>query len=741
MLIRRRLEPLKGKSGSAPTSALTMELSSCLIVAPLIIALAVGGQTAFAAVEAPKPAAPAADEGRTPPRLSLIEGAASFWRPGAADWVAARLNTPLEPGDTLYTAAGARLEIQIGAHTFVRSGEETELGIESQEPDFLQLKVTSGHVAVDLRPLEPGHTVEIDTPAAALSIEQSGYYRVDVAEDRSTFTARRGGRATVTPGGGEGTVLTPADQVVVGGGDTPRLTTATPPEMDAWDRWNYDRTDHILGAASRNYLPPDVSGADTLDHYGDWRMTPNYGPVWAPRDEPADWAPYSTGQWVWDPYYGWTWVDDAPWGWAPYHYGRWVYDNDYWAWAPGPIAGPPPYAPALVAFFGFGGVSVGFGLPFVSWAALGWGEPCIPWWGPVGFVGVTWWGGWFGPHHHHHDGSFGVHDFHNAHVGHGLVTVNRDHFGHGRIERAPFAGLDTHRMQFLRNGPAVKPGAHSLAPAGRSVQGHVFRPPAAALTKGVVATRPPQSTAGRLAAAGLHAGATNAPAARLVSPSHPPSAGHMTGRTTAFGANVSGGHIEPLSGAGRQAATLGGARPPSTARSSRWPAPPPPPHASFAPSHGSVQGGRYGTLSMATQGRTSTGAGRGPLPSTPRFAPPPRPQARGGWGWASPGADRTRADSATDQRMAAPPPRSFADVPRSGAGGGFTAVQPRSLPAPRPQAPAMEAPRAQVPRTQAYSGGRGAVGRMNAPRQQWSGTSHFNFGGGHSSGGSHGRGR
>jgi len=52
---------------------------------------------------------------------------------------------------------------------------------------------------------------------------------------------------------------------------------------------------------------------------------------------PSGWAPYTTGSWTFDPAYGWTWVDTAPWGWAPYHHGRWVSVNGFWGWAPGPV--------------------------------------------------------------------------------------------------------------------------------------------------------------------------------------------------------------------------------------------------------------------------------------------------------------------------------------------------------------------------------------------------------------------
>ena len=336
---------------------------------------------------------------RTPPRLSFTDGEVSFLRPGADDWTPARVNTALAAGDELYTAESANLELQIGARAFARAGENTQLGLTSLEPDFLQLRVTSGHVSLDLRSLKTGQTFEIDTPNAAFTVERSGYYRVEVDGETTTFTSRRGGRATVTPASGESATIAASEQVVVSGTDAPQVETYAAPELDAWDRWNYARTDDQLDAVSARYVPSGVYGANDLDHYGDWRVVPTYGAVWVPRRVAVGWAPYSTGRWIYDPYYGWTWVDDAPWGWAPYHYGRWVHLSGYWGWCPGPIVARPYYAPALVAFYGGGGFSVGvtIGTPYVGWVALGWGEPLVPWWGPARFRGHPRWAGWGGP--------------------------------------------------------------------------------------------------------------------------------------------------------------------------------------------------------------------------------------------------------------------------------------------------------------------------------------------------------
>ncbi|HKA55502.1 MAG TPA: hypothetical protein VKJ47_17760, partial [Candidatus Binatia bacterium] len=110
----------------------------------------------------------------TPPRLSLIDGEVSFWRPGAEDWTPARLNTPLTAGDELYADSSAACELQVGPQAYVRAGEATELGVSSIEPDFLQVSFTSGAGAVDVRELPPSYTIEIDTPQGAFTLERPG---------------------------------------------------------------------------------------------------------------------------------------------------------------------------------------------------------------------------------------------------------------------------------------------------------------------------------------------------------------------------------------------------------------------------------------------------------------------------------------------------------------------------------------------------------------------------------------
>jgi len=432
--------------------------------------------------------------GRTPPRLSYINREVSLLRPGAQDWSPAQANTPLAPGDELYTSTQGDLEMQVGTRAFVRAWGDTQLGLANQEPDFLQFRVTNGHVSLDLRSLDPGRTVELDTPHAAFTIDHPGYYRADVTQERTSFITRRAGQATMTSAGGQAVAIAPTEEVVLQGTPTPTVQSYVAPELDTWDQWNYARTDHLLEAVSARYVPSDVYGVDDLDQHGSWRVVQAYGPVWVPETIPAGWVPYSTGRWIWDPYYGWTWVDVAPWGWAPYHYGRWVFVDGFWAWAPGPVVVRPAYAPALVGFFGAPGIRATVGAPVVSWVALGWGEPVVPWWGRAGFIGRPWWGGWGGPRVVNNVvinrttvvNVNNITVYRNVTVQNAVVAVRQEHFGARPIQEARINQVDVHRLEPVRGPLRVAPSASSFVAASA----HAARPPEAMAARPVVATRP-----------------------------------------------------------------------------------------------------------------------------------------------------------------------------------------------------------------------------------------------------------
>ena len=151
----------------------------------------------------------------TPARLSYLYGEVSFWRAGADDWAPATLNTPLAPGDILYAGPNGNIEIQVGPHAFVRAAYGTQIGLDNQEPEYTQFRVTGGQVALDLRGLAANSAIEVDTPNAAFTVDRPGYYHLDVSQDSSRLGVYRGGSATMTPAGGAATPIGANQQVVV----------------------------------------------------------------------------------------------------------------------------------------------------------------------------------------------------------------------------------------------------------------------------------------------------------------------------------------------------------------------------------------------------------------------------------------------------------------------------------------------------------------------------------------------
>src|SRR5262249_60330309 len=123
-----------------------------------------------------------------------------------------------------------------------RGGGATDSGWANREAGFVQFKVSSGHVSIDVRSLDQHQVVEIDTPQAAFTIDHPGYYRVDVDPTQTSLITRRGGRATMTPAGGHSDAVTPTEEVVLAGAPNPSVQAYGAPDLDAWDQWNYTRT-------------------------------------------------------------------------------------------------------------------------------------------------------------------------------------------------------------------------------------------------------------------------------------------------------------------------------------------------------------------------------------------------------------------------------------------------------------------------------------------------------------------
>jgi hypothetical protein len=313
-------------------------------------------------------------------RISYINGAVSFAPAGVNNWVAAAVNRPLTMGDQIYADQGGRAEVHIPGTAF-RLGDRTAFEFMDLDDRTAQIRLSSGELDIRLRRLAAN--LEIDTPNLAFMPSRPGEYRVDVNTDNGqTYVTVRDGEGQVTTAAGAVTVHAGQQAQVVGAGQQAQYKINAAPGYDRFDRWVISRNQREDRYANARYVSPDMVGYEDLGEYGTWRETPDYGEVWVPNSVAAGWAPYHDGHWAWIDPWGWTWVDDAPWGFAPFHYGRWAYVGGYWGWCPGPVAVAPVYAPALVAWVGFGagfGISVGWsGGPAVGWFPLGPRDVYVP---------------------------------------------------------------------------------------------------------------------------------------------------------------------------------------------------------------------------------------------------------------------------------------------------------------------------------------------------------------------------
>jgi hypothetical protein len=318
-------------------------------------------------------------------RISRVSGNVSLKRGDSGDTVSAGVNAPLEVGDYISTDNSARAEVQIDNSNLVRVSNDTQLRFTKLDPTDHSLQLAQGTVELRIFSMNDANPT-IETPSVTVRPDEPGRYVVRVTADGDTQITVREGSADVADDQGSQT-LTPGQTMVAtgdpSGASFQYISTVADTDFDSWT----DSLDvQVANAPVPSYVNDNVVGADDLNQYGQWVDNSTYGEVWQPTGVGPGWSPYSAGSWVWEPYYGWTWVSYEPWGWAPYHYGNWFYAADAgWCWYPGPAYERPYYRPALVAFFGYGGgdfnLALGFGDGDIGWVPVGPFEPFYPWWG------------------------------------------------------------------------------------------------------------------------------------------------------------------------------------------------------------------------------------------------------------------------------------------------------------------------------------------------------------------------
>jgi len=314
-------------------------------------------------------------------RLAFTQGTVSYHDSQRTDWEPATINQPMSTGDAIWTEPGAHSEVSI-AGTRVRLDGATQLDMVALDDQRTRLQVDQGRVDIKTVDFDNRQPYEIVTPRGVASLQQQGDYYVEAGstQDPTRLGVRQGAAQFQAPDGRTLAVRAGEVAEVSGDGSTMQLHTikAPPPPMPQY----WAQRDRVVAYEQPpQYLSAGVTGYEDLNYYGTWNNDPEYGQVWSARNVPVGWSPYTTGRWVYQPVYGWTWVDEQPWGFAPYHYGRWAQRNNRWFWVPPERSQRAVYAPALVAFIG--GTELGIALGMqprrpVGWFPLGPREIYVP---------------------------------------------------------------------------------------------------------------------------------------------------------------------------------------------------------------------------------------------------------------------------------------------------------------------------------------------------------------------------
>jgi hypothetical protein len=314
--------------------------------------------------------------GATYARIRYFEGGVTLQRENEEAGFVPELavNSPLIPGDEVWTGADGRLEMQLADGSILRLDTDSQLTLlnladrEATFDDTTLVALLQGSLYVRTEGFDARERrFQIDTPAGSIFLLSPGVFRVDVTAPGVTTLASYRGVAEI---------FSEEVSVIAHSGEHVSAAPGRGPSearpfntlrRDEFDLWAEARDDTIASAVSAEGVRPDVPEpvrpyVSELSRYGDWQHDPTYGWIWIPDDVASTWRPYYYGHWVFSPI-GFVWVSSEPWGWAPYHYGRWHHASGYgWFWAPGHLfsgayvrwaIGPSYYAWSPLGYYGY----------------------------------------------------------------------------------------------------------------------------------------------------------------------------------------------------------------------------------------------------------------------------------------------------------------------------------------------------------------------------------------------------
>lgn len=288
-------------------------------------------------------------------RLSLVQGDVRFTREAHGDpladqkaqWETAQANLPIRQGYVVATDNGrAEVEFENGAMAFLNENTVLEFFDLSLDDGArtTRLVLRQGSASFYVNPANDDY---FSVTGGDFTVEANGKssFRLNNYDDGSNVDVLMGHASVLHKK--ETTQLSKGQSLSMKAGEN-SVSIGRLPSDDDFDHWVSGRIDTVSSAtnASLQYTntPYYAPGYADLYTYGAWSSCGGYGYGWRPFGASLGWSPFTMGQWIMDPGFGWTFASYQPWGWAPYHYGGWLFDASCGGW----FYSPPPY-------YGYGG--------------------------------------------------------------------------------------------------------------------------------------------------------------------------------------------------------------------------------------------------------------------------------------------------------------------------------------------------------------------------------------------------
>jgi FecR protein len=283
-------------------------------------------------------------------RLSLVQGDVRFTREAHGDpladqkaqWETAQANLPVRQGYVVATDNGrAEVEFENGAMAFLNENSVLEFFDLSLDDGArtTRLVLRQGSASFYVNP-SSGDYFSVTGGDFTVEANGKGSFRINNFDDGSNVEVLTGHASVLHKK--ETTLLSKGHSLSMKAGED-TVNIGRLPADDDFDHWVSGRIDTVSTAtnASLQYTnsPYYLPGYADLYTYGAWSSCGGYGYGWRPFGASLGWSPFTMGQWIWDPGFGWTFASYQPWGWAPYHYGGWLFEASCGGW----FYSPPAY--------------------------------------------------------------------------------------------------------------------------------------------------------------------------------------------------------------------------------------------------------------------------------------------------------------------------------------------------------------------------------------------------------------